>query len=201
MRMPTAKRCIGGVIMRRDRTWIVVADGAHVAAIETAGDSQLLPVEDMHFATELPPTHEIVRDRVGRSFESVGAARHAKDARTDPHRELKRQFAKKVAAALRLRLAEGRFDHLILIAPPVMLGDLRAAFAKPVRERVRAELPQDLVKMPARRLRRHLRTALPIVVPALERSVRTPAKRKTRSVVEAEQFKPRRRSDHAIHRR
>ena len=28
--------------MRRDRTWIVVADGAHVAAIETAaGDPQL----------------------------------------------------------------------------------------------------------------------------------------------------------------
>lgn len=167
--------------MRRDLTWIVVADGAHAAAMETAaGDPQLHPVEDMHFATDLPATHEIVRDRVGRSFESVGAARHAKDGRTDPHRELKRQFAKRVSAALRSRLAKGRFDHLILIAPPAMLGDLRAALPKPVRERIRAELPQDLVKMPARKLRRHLRTALPVVVPALERTVRTPAKRKAR---------------------
>ena len=166
--------------MRRDRTWIVVADGAHVAAIETAaGDPQLHPVEDMHFSTELPPTHELVRDRVGRSFESVGSARHAKDGRTDPHRELKRQFAKKVAATLRASLAEGRFEHLILIAPPVTLGDMRAAFPKPVRERIRAELPQDLVKMPPRKLRRHLRSALPIVVPALERKLRPPAKRKT----------------------
>jgi hypothetical protein len=142
--------------MRSDRTWIVVADGAHVTAIETAaGDPQLHTVEDMHFSTELPPTHELVRDRVGRSFESVGSARHAKDGRTDPHRELKRQFAKKV--------------------------DLRAAFPQPVRERIRAELPQDLVKMPPRTLRRHLCTALPDLVPALEQTLRSSAKRKTSS--------------------
>jgi protein required for attachment to host cells len=168
--------------MRRARTWIVVADGAHVAAIETAaGDPQLHPVEDMHFSTELPPTHDLVRDRVGRSFESVGSARHAKDGRTDPHRELKRQFAKKIAATLRASHAQGRFEHLILIAPPVTLGDLRAACPKPVRERIRAELPQDLVKMPPRKLRRHLRTALPIVVPALELTPRSIAKRKATS--------------------
>jgi protein required for attachment to host cells len=177
--MPIAKTHIGGMTMRRDRTWIVVADGSHVAAMETAAsDPKLRPVEDMFFATELPPTHEVVRDRIGRSFESVGPARHGKDRRTDPHRELKRQFAKKVSAALRTRLANGRFEHLILIAPPVTLGDLRAAFPKPLRDRIRAELPQDLVKMPARKLRRHLREALPIVVPALERRVGTPARRK-----------------------
>lgn len=165
--------------MRRDRTWIVVADSAHVATIETtAGDPELHPVEEMHFAAELPPTHELVRDRVGRSFESVGGARHAKDGWTDAHRELKRRFAKRVSTALSTRLAKGRFDHLILIAPPVMLGDLRAAFPKTVRERIRAELPQDLVKMPARKLRMHLRAALPVVVPALERVIRTSAKRK-----------------------
>jgi protein required for attachment to host cells len=135
--------------MRRDRTWIVVADGAHVAAIESAaGDSRLHPVEDMHFSTELPRTHELVRDRTGRSYESVGPSRHAKDERTDPHRELKRRFAKNVAAAWRSKLAERRFEHLILIAPPITLGDLRAAFPRPLRERIKAELPQDLVKMP-----------------------------------------------------
>jgi protein required for attachment to host cells len=173
---------MGGNAMRRDRTWIVVADGAHVAAIETAaGETQLHPVRDMHFSTELPATHELVRDRVGRSFESVGRARHAKDGRTDPHRELKRQFAKKIAATLRASLAQGRFEHLILIAPPATLGDLRAACPKPVRERIRAELPQDLVKMAPRKLHRHLRTALPIVVPALERTRRLTAKRKPSS--------------------
>lgn len=164
--------------MRRDRTWIIVADGGHVAAIETAaGDPQLRPVADMHFATDLPATHALVRDRVGRSFESVGNARHAKDSRTDPHRELKRLFARRVSAALRTQLANGRFEHLIIVAPPVMLGDLRAAFPKTVRDRVRAELPQDLVKMPVRKLRRHLREALPIVVPALNRTTRRPTRR------------------------
>ena len=106
---------MNGSIARRDRTWIVVADGAHVTAIETAaGDPQLHTVEDMHSSTELPPTHELVRDRLGRSFESVGSARHAKDGRTDPHREPKRQFAKKVPTTLRASFAEGRFEHIIL---------------------------------------------------------------------------------------
>jgi protein required for attachment to host cells len=157
--------------MRRDRTWIVVADGAHVAVIETrAGDHQLYPVEDVAFSTELPPTRELVRDRASRTQESVGHARHAQDKRTDPHRDLKRQFAERISAVLRARLAEGRFEHLVLIAPPVTLGDLRAALPRPLRDRVKAELPQDLVKMPPRRLHRHLRALLPARVPAPARA-------------------------------
>jgi protein required for attachment to host cells len=157
--------------MKRDRTWIVIADGAHVAAMETVtGNPQLHRVDEMFFSTELPRTHQLVSDREGRSFESQGNTRHAKEGRTDPHRELKRQFAGKIAAALRAKLREARFDHLILIAPPVTLGDLRAALPKAVRDRVRAELPQDLVKLPPSKLRRHLQAALTIPLPALERA-------------------------------
>jgi protein required for attachment to host cells len=141
-----------------------------MAMESVVGDPQLRDVEDMHFSIDLPPTRELGTDRPARSFESQGRTRHAKEERTDLHRELKRGFAKRIAGLLRSKLAEGRYQHLILIAPPVTLGDLRAAFGKAVRERIRAELPQDLVKMPTRNLRRHLHTVLPINLPIVGRT-------------------------------
>lgn len=147
--------------MRRDRTWIVIADAAHVTAMESvAGEPHLQDVADMHLSATLPATHDLVTDRAGRSFESQGRTRHAKEGRSDPHRELKRAFAKQIAALLASKLAEKRFEHLILIAPPVTLGDLRAVLSKSTRARIRAELPHDLIKMPPRKLRPHLLSAL-----------------------------------------
>ncbi len=70
-------------------------------------------------------------------------------------------MAKKLAGALKSKLAEKRYEHLVLVAPPVTLGDLRDALAKSVQARVVAELAQDLVKTPQSQLRRHLRDVLP----------------------------------------
>jgi protein required for attachment to host cells len=148
--------------MRSERTWIVLADGAHARVLEhSAGASGLEPVNGLTFDADLPPTHEIVSDRPGRTFESKGKARHAKTGRSDPHRELKRGLAKELAVALKSSLAKKRYEHLVLVAPPATLGDLREALTRSVQARVTAELAQDLVKTPQSQLRRHLRDVLP----------------------------------------
>ena len=41
---------------------------------------------------------------------------HAKTGRSDPHRELKRDLAHKVAGALQMSLADNRYDKLVLVA-------------------------------------------------------------------------------------
>ena len=147
--------------MRLERTWIIIADGAHVTAVESrAGEVKLRDVPGLHFSVKLPATRDLVSDRAGRSFDSHGRARHAMESRTDPHRQLKRDTANKIASALKASLMKGRFEHLVLIAPPATLGDLRAALDGPTRERIRAELPNDLVKLPVLKLRRHLRAVL-----------------------------------------
>ena len=147
--------------MLRERTWIIIADGGHVTGMESrAGGGRLLDVPDLNFAVELPATHKLVSDRAGRSFDSRGRARHAMEARTDPHRKLKRDFANAIAKALNAGLLEGRYEHLVLVAPPATLGDLRAALAAPTRRRIRVELPSDLVKMSPQKLRRHVLSLL-----------------------------------------
>jgi protein required for attachment to host cells len=165
--------------MKPDRTWIVIADGANAKVFEhTADNPKLEAVRGVGFATRLPPTRELVTDRPVRSFESRGHARHAKTERTDPHRELKRASAERLAEMLKSGLAAKRYERLILVAPPVTLGDLRDALAKGVRARVAAELAQDLVKTPQSQLLRHLRGMLQVKAarPAVRRQRSAAAK-------------------------
>jgi len=81
--------------MKRERIWIVIADGRQAKVLESHGpNSTLVPVDDMVFAKELPADRDIQRDRPGRSFESSGPTRHAMENRTSPRRELKRELAR-----------------------------------------------------------------------------------------------------------
>ena len=135
--------------MKRERTWIVIADGRQAKVFESHGsNSDLVPVEDMVFAMELPPDRDIQDDRPGRSFESSNPTRHAMENRTSPHRELKRELAVEVAHRLDDGLRDRRFDRIALVAPPTLLGDLRDALSEPLRAKVVAELAKDLVKVP-----------------------------------------------------
>jgi protein required for attachment to host cells len=147
--------------MKHKRTWVLVADGGHAKVFEAQGHgAELALTEVLALSADLPPSHELSSDRPGRDYESQGHARHAIESRSDPHRELKRQFAKRVADTLESKLAEKRFDHLVIVAPPPALGDLRGALAKDVRAKVTAELAHDLVKTPHSELPRHLQEVL-----------------------------------------
>ena len=78
------------------------------------------------------------------------------------HRALKRAFAERIASLVEQRLAENAFDRLVLVAPPVTLGDLRDALSSSVRQRVLAELDNDLTNTPKEELPKHLAAILPV---------------------------------------
>jgi protein required for attachment to host cells len=152
--------------MKSERTWVVIADGAHARVLQfTPEKPRLEAVPDVSFTIDLPATHDLVSDRQGRVFESHGHANHAAAARTDPHRELKRGLAHKLADTLQTSLNDQRYDKLVLVAPPVTLGDLREALAKTVRARVTAELAHDFVKLPTSELQERLADVLPLPAP------------------------------------
>jgi protein required for attachment to host cells len=147
--------------MKPKRTWVLIADGGHAKVFEREGPgATLAPVKDMTFSADLPANRDILTDRPGRDFESHGRGRHAMENRSDPHRALKREFAKKLGGILKTKLVEKRFDRLVLVAPPPALGDLRDALPKSVLAKVTAELAHDLVKTPHSELPRHLKDVL-----------------------------------------
>jgi protein required for attachment to host cells len=148
--------------MKPTTTWILIADGARGRLFANRGPGKGLELLYESLDADHRATHDIVDDRLGRTHESVGASRHAISARHDPHRELKRHFAVKLAKMLDRRRMEHAYDRLVLVAPPAVLGDLREALSDSVRSLVRAELDKDLTKTPIAELPEHLDAVLAV---------------------------------------
>lgn len=147
----------------KKRTWIVVADAAsaRIITLEGSGRDQT-PVVDATFENPAARGHsrDLGTDRPGRSVESVGSMRHAVEPRTDPHRQAKSTFARTIADYLDRADHEKKFDQIVLVAPPVTLGDLRAMLGKQVAKRVAGEIGKDLTKFPVAEIVAQLHAAV-----------------------------------------
>lgn len=149
--------------MKPTVTWVLVADGAQAKVFEHLGPGKgLHPVEGMQFAEERKKAADIVTDRPGRSFSSVGNGRSAMEPSTDPVQDRERQFVEMVSAELAKRHESGAFRRLVIAAAPTALGDIRPALTPQVRETIIAELSKDLTGLPTSALTTHLADILPV---------------------------------------
>ena len=139
------------------RTWIMVADAARAQLFVNEGAQE--PIAPVH-SLENPNAHlrdrDLVSDKPGRSIESVGGAHHAED-RVDHHRAEKTAFARRIAEYVEQGAVDKKFDRLVLVAPPHMLGDLRGALGRQAQARVSHEIAKDLTKLPVAKLQEQLR--------------------------------------------
>lgn len=147
--------------MKRTKTWVRIADGARARVLQNDGPGHgLRAVEGLVFHGDHSATHALVSDREGRSYSSHGAGRSAIDSHSDPHRELKKKFAHRLADMLARGLEQHTYDRLIIVAPPGALGDLRAAISGHVRAKVVGEVAHDLTKTPNGEVADHLKGVL-----------------------------------------
>jgi len=142
-------------------TWILVADRARARILETAAGST--PVEIACFSEPDARAGEatLTTDRPPTVNESVGGARHSIEPHTPIRDKITKRFARVLCDALEKGHNEGRFEQLVLVAPPRFLGALHAALGKPLRERVAREIPHDLTALPAHDLNARLLAAIP----------------------------------------
>jgi len=130
-------------------TWIVIADGTQARVFENAGPGKgLEPVDGLRFEEEALKTSEIMSDRQGRSFSSVGHGRSAIEPRTDPAEYRETEFARRIAAMLDEKHTEQAFKRLVIAAAPTTLGDMRKALAPATRAAIVAEIPKTLTNVP-----------------------------------------------------
>lgn len=137
--------------------WIVVADGAR-ARILSAKDRiryhDLSVVDEMEHDNR--PSRDIAADKPGRTFDSGGTGRHAKEEQTDPHRHEQEVFAAQLVNVLDKKRKTGEFDALVVVAPPKMLGDIRSHMTSELSRMVISELNKDLTKVDVADLPNHL---------------------------------------------
>jgi len=124
--------------------WVLVADGEKALFLRNEGDREYPNLQVVREMTEEnPPTHEQGTDRPGRLSDGPTAHRSAV-ADTDWHKVAKERFADEIAARLYRMAHRGDFERIVLVAPPVVLGELRKKLHKEVGEKIAAEVPKEL---------------------------------------------------------
>lgn len=129
-------------------TWVAVLDGARGLILVNEGTA-MQPKLAMHkvYHQENPPAHEQGRDRAGRYPDPGGQHRSAVEI-TDPHKKAEARFVDDIIGALEKEAASGAFEKLVLVAPPVALGEARKAAGAALEAKIIKEIAADWVKMP-----------------------------------------------------
>ncbi len=139
--------------------WVVVADGEKALFLRNEGDNQypnLSVFREMQ--EENPPTREQGSDRPGRFGDGPSPHRSAV-ADTDWHRLAKERFADEVAECLYRLAHDGAFERLVLVAPPVVLGEIRKKLHKEVTDRLLGEVPKTLTNHPVPEIEKIIQAA------------------------------------------
>jgi protein required for attachment to host cells len=126
------------------KTWILAADSTGARLFEaTARDGELV----LRASFESPQSRlhgsDFTSERVGRVQESANTARHGIEPRADPHEKVVQQFAHELARMLDRGRVEHAYEHLVLLAPPRFLGQLRGALDEKVARLVVKSLDKD----------------------------------------------------------
>ena len=147
--------------MKRQTTWIVIADASLAHVVTSAGKgNDLAKVDDVQLDGTTLPGRELAADRPGRSFDRSGEGRHSMEPRTAPRDVEQERFARKVVAALEQADRRRGFDRLILVAPPTFMGLLRGILPQSLANKVGGELTKNLTKIAIHDLQDHLESVL-----------------------------------------
>lgn len=138
------------------KKWVVVADQSK-ARIFTVNDPRgpLLQVGTLEHPEGRKHEQELVSDRPGRKFDSVGQGQHAMGTSVEPKKEEAISFAKQIADYLQSAHHEGRFNHLLLVAGPPVLGLLRSKLKSLSGVEI-SEIDKNLGQYEAPEIRSHL---------------------------------------------
>jgi protein required for attachment to host cells len=130
------------------KTWVVVADSAHAHLLVPNADATMLDPAALPAMPEVEPhARDVTSDRPGRGFSSAGGGpRHAYEPQHDYHKMEKHQFVAALAKTLDSAARTGKFEHLIVIAPPRTVGELRTLMSDHVESKLVQTIQKDLMK-------------------------------------------------------
>ncbi|MHB9879641.1 host attachment family protein [Pacificimonas sp. ICDLI1SI03] len=127
---------------------ICVVDGEKLLLLVNQGDSDYPNLEVIRKDTQDNPSDgEQSANRPGRQSESTGPRSYAYSD-TDFHQLAEDRFAADAADILYKRAHSGKFDQLIVIAPPNTLGELRKHYHVSVKNKLLGEIDKEATNLP-----------------------------------------------------
>jgi len=141
-------------------TWIVVAESSRARIFALHGlMTPLQELEDLVNPAAREAEHNLVSDRPGRTTDSSGGQRHAKQAQVSPREQVALTFAREIADRVEQGRTHDRFAHLVIAGAPAFLGLLRRSLSEATRQKIRKEIHKNLVREDEKAIRDCLREA------------------------------------------
>ncbi|MGE0154517.1 MAG: host attachment protein [Reyranellaceae bacterium] len=139
------------------QTWVLIADAGRARILATprlAGDGNYvqLAAYDNSEALKQPQS----TDRPGRAFESADGTPHAVAEYSEIDKQPKREFAHRLAEIVNKGAANEDYARLMLVAPPTVMGALRASLSHEASRRLIGSLDKDLTHVGLDDLPKHL---------------------------------------------
>jgi protein required for attachment to host cells len=136
--------------------WILVADSSK-ARILTAADrtSPLTEIKDLINPEGRLREQELVTDASG-SGNGSGAGTHSMGHEKDAHQHQVEIFARELCGELDIAAQGKNIQKIYLVAPPRLLGLLRAGISKPCAGKLAGEVGKNLVNHSVEDIRTHL---------------------------------------------
>ncbi|MEM5519578.1 host attachment family protein [Sulfitobacter sp. AS59] len=129
-------------------TWVLIADGEKALFMvnETDAEDPFLQVFREE-EQDNPPNRDQAANRRGRFNDGPSVHRSAVDD-TDWHQLSKDRFAHELSEILYKQVHKGKFERIVLVAPPKTLGELRDEMHQEVAAKVVGEIPKTLTNHP-----------------------------------------------------
>jgi protein required for attachment to host cells len=139
-------------MLRQLKTWVIAADDISAHIFERR-DGHLKPVSD------LQPQEDTETEMTNRTLGRTGSSpteRHKYEPSMAQGRQHESAFAHQIAILLNDAAARQAFDKLVMVAPPGMLGLLRAELSDQARRHVAAEVDKEFSNLPPPELQERL---------------------------------------------
>lgn len=125
--------------------WILVADRSRAKIFHAVPEVQpsFLLLAEFEFPEGRQLAQASESDSPGR-IQLRGASRSATEPHTDRAHQTALRFANDLIKYLDGACREGRFEKLLIVAPPLLLGTLRGLYEAPLKNQIVLEVDKDL---------------------------------------------------------
>ena len=139
------------------KTWIIVAESSRARIFATENPrAPMHEVEDIVHPEGRLRAQDLRSDRPTRVFDSKGQGRHAVESEVEPRHQEAINFARRIADRIEDARLSGRFDELVLVAPPAFLGLLRNNLSAHAMKRVVQSINKNLAQLDEAQIREHV---------------------------------------------
>ncbi len=126
-------------------TWVTVANGSECKIFSVNSKNKTLQLlKGFYSASSHLQAVNLGAEKPGRVHESGNATRHTIEPKLDLHYKEKIKFSELIADYLNKEMSAKNFHHLVLIASPEFLGEIRKRLNKHVVSVIIKEINKDL---------------------------------------------------------